>query len=209
MNEQAKEKISYYKTSLFHPFYAFYEIRFRKKGSLKIAFVLMCLFGILQCAAYQYTGFVMNKNPVHEMNSVSIFLTYAGGVVLFTISNWAVTTLFNGKGGMGDIFTVVCYSLTPLIALDLIVVIASNFVIIEEVMILQAIHGIALVYFIFLAMAGLCTIHEYSLKENIISILATFIAAAIIIFIGVLFFTMIEKMAGFIWLVVEEAMRRL
>jgi hypothetical protein len=92
---------------------------------------------------------------------------------------------FNGKGA-GGYFTVVCYSLAPLIALDLIVVIASNFVIIEEDDFAGHSRHSPCVFHIF-AMAGLCTIHEYSLKEKIISILATFIAAAIIIFIGVLF----------------------
>lgn len=209
MKAQMKEKLYYLKYSFFHPFDAFYEMRFRGKGSLLIAVISIALFGILQCVRYQYTGFVMNFTQVSAMNSLSVFATWVAGFVLFIVSNWSVTTLLNGKGGLGDITQVIGYSLVPVELATVVQIILSNFVIREEVMIVNVISGIGIVWFLFMIVAGLCTIHEYSFGKNIASVLLSFVAAAIIIFLGVLFFTLIEKMITFIVDVVQEFIRRM
>lgn len=209
MKEQIKEKLYYLKYSFFHPFDAFYEMRFRGKGSLLIAVLSIMLFGILQCVRYQYTGFVMNFTQVSAMNSLSVFATWVAGFVLFIVSNWSVTTLLNGKGGLGDITQVIGYSLVPVELATIVQIILSNFVIREEVMIVNVITGIGIVWFLFMIVAGLCTIHEYSFGKNIASVFLSFVAAAIIIFLGVLFFTLIEKMITFIVDVAQEFIRRM
>lgn len=209
MKEQIKEKLYYLKYSFFHPFDAFYEMRFRGKGSLLIAVISIMLFGILQCVRYQYTGFVMNTAQISAMNSLSVFATWVAGFVLFIVSNWSVTTLLNGKGGLGDITQVIGYSLVPVELATVVQIILSNFVIREEIMIVNVITGIGIVWFLFMIVAGLCTIHEYSFGKNIASVFLSFVAAAIIIFLGVLFFTLMEQMITFVVDVVQEFIRRM
>lgn len=209
MKEQIKEKLYYLKYSFFHPFDAFYEIRFRGKGSLLIAVISIVLFGILQCVRYQYTGFVMNFSQIAAMNSLSVFATWVAGFVLFIVSNWSVTTLLNGKGGLGDITQVIGYSLVPVELTTIVQIILSNFVIREEIMIVNVISGIGIVWFLFMIVAGLCTIHEYSFGKNMASVFLSFVAAAIIIFLGVLFFTLMEQMITFVVSVVQEFIRRM
>ncbi len=209
MKARVKEKLYYLKYSFFHPFDAFYEMRFRGKGSLLIAVFSIVLYGILQCVSFQYTGFVMNTSQVAAMNSLSVFATWVCGFVLFIVSNWSVTTLLNGKGGLADITEVIGYSLIPLELAMVVQIVLSNFVIQEEVMIVNVISGIGVVWFLFMIVAGLCTVHEYSFGKNLISIVLSFAAAAIIIFLGVLFFTLIEQMVTFIVDVVQEFIRRM
>lgn len=209
MKEAVREKLSYLKQSVFHPFDAFYEIRFRGKGSVALAALILALFGILQCISYQYTGFVINGNEVESMNSISIFLTWVLGLLLFIVSNWSVTTLLNGKGGMGDILKVVSYSLVPFICALLFQVVVSNFIILEEAMIVYVVTGIGTVWTLFMLLAGLCVIHEYGFGKNLIAIALTFVAAAIIMFLGILIFTLIEQMVMFAISVGQEFFRRL
>lgn len=209
MKDAVREKLSYLKQSVFHPFDAFYEIRFRGRGSVPLALVILALFGILQCVSYQYTGFVINENELESMNSISIFSTWVLGLILFIVSNWSVTTLLNGKGGMGDILKVVAYSLVPFICTLLFRVVASNFIIEEEAMIVSVVTGIGMVWSLFMLLAGLCVIHEYGFGKNLIAIALTFVAAAIIMFLGILFFTLIEQMVGFVISVGQEFIRRL
>ncbi len=203
-----KEKLYYLKTALFHPFEGFYDIRFRGKGSFVIALIILCLYGFIECAAYQYTGFVLNMNDIYEMNSISIFLSHTLIIVLLCVSNWTVTTLFNGKGNFISIFTTVCYGLIPYALSRLLMAFLSNFIIIDEAMIIYMIVGIGVVWSVFLVVCGLCVIHEYGLFQNLVAILVTFIAAFIIVFILVLFLTLEEKMFGFIGDVVREFTRR-
>ena len=209
MKEVVKEKLSYLGRSIPHPVDAFYEIRFRGKGSVALAVIILLFFGILQCVSYQYTGFIINTNDLSSMNSISIFLTWVLGFVLFIVSNWSVTTLLNGKGNMMDILTVVSYSLVPMTATLIFQVFASNFIIAEEAMIVYVITGVGTVWSLFMLLAGLCVIHEYGFGKTLASILLTFVAAAIIMFLGILFFTLIEQMVMFVISVGQEIIRRL
>ena len=204
-----KDKLHYWGYSLIHPFDGFFEIRFRNQGSMLIATLLLVAFAVLNCLKFQYTGFVMNLNNIDEMDALSLFVSTISVVALFTVSNWTITTLFNGKGKMKDIFIVLCYSLTVLIIGDAVVTFASNFVATEEVMILTSIQMVCYVYFAFLVVAGLTTIHEYGFGGSIMSIIMSVVAAAIILFIGILVFTMLERMISFFSSVFEELMRRI
>ena len=204
-----KEKLQYWGHSLVHPFDGFFEIRFRNQGSLLIATLLLIAYAVLRCLSYQYTGFVMNLNNIDEMNALSIFISTISVVVLASAANWTITTLFNGKGKLKDIYIVICYSLTVLLIGDAVVTFASNFVTTEEVMILTALQMVCYAYFVFLLIAGLGTVHEYSFAGNLASMVMTIVAAAVILFIGVLLFTMLERMFSFVVSVAEEMMRRL
>ncbi len=204
-----KDKLHYWGYSLVHPFDGFFEIRFRNHGSLLIATLLLIVYAVLNCIKFQYTGFVMNMNNIHEMDALSLFISTISVIALFVVSNWTITTLFNGKGKMKDIYIVVCYSLSVLIVGDAIVTFASNFVATEEVMILTSVQMLCYAWFIFLVVAGLTTIHEYGFGGSIMSIVMSIVAAAIILFIGILLFTMVERMVSFFYSVFEELMRRL
>lgn len=208
-NELRKEHLYYLKHAVFHPFDGFYEIKYRNKGSALLATIILVLYGIMQCISYQYTGFVMNGNAIFAMNSITIFISALSVFLLFTVSNWTITTLFNGKGNMRDIYIVVCYSLLPLLIMQGFTTFVSNFVIEEEVIILQSISMLGTVWFIFIILSGLCVIHEYSMGVNIKTLLATAIAAFIIVFLGILFFTLIERMYYFVISVGQEMIRRI
>lgn len=151
----------------------------------------------------------MNMVEVDSMNSLSVFATWVSGFVLFIVSNWAVTTLLNGKGGIADITEVIGYSLIPVEVTMILRIVLSNFVILEEAMIVNVIAGVGIVWFLFMVVAGLCVIHEYSFGKTIASVLLTFVAAAIIIFLGVLFFTLVEQMVTFVMDVAKEFIRRM
>ena len=204
-----KDKLKYWGYSLVHPFDGFFEIRFRNHGSAFLATLLLIAYAVLNCLKFQYTGFPMNMNNIDEMDALSLFISVVSVVALFTVSNWTVTTLFNGKGKMKDIFIVVYYSLTIPIIGDAIVTFASNFVTLDEVMILTSVQMLCYAYFAFLVIAGLTTIHEYGFGGSIMSIVMSIVAAAIILFIGILVFTMLERMVSFFSSVAEELMRRL
>ena len=203
------EKIKYVKHCMFHPFEGFYEVKNRGKDSMAAATALLCLYCVLQCLAVQYTGFVMNFNQISRMNSVTIFISSLSVLLLFILSNWTITTLFDGKGKLKHIYLVLCYSLLPMVVLDAVVIFVSNFVIQEEVVLLTAVSVIGLVWFCFLVVTGLCTIHEFSLAKTLVTLLATAVAALIILFLGVLFVSLVEQMYQFLYIFGKELMRRI
>ncbi|MBE5951635.1 MAG: YIP1 family protein [Lachnospiraceae bacterium] len=203
------ERVKYVKHCLFHPFDGFYEAKNRGKGSILAATVLIALYCILDCVEVQYTGFIMNLNQISRMNSVTIFISALTVLLLAVISNWTITTLFDGKGKLKDIYMVLGYSLAPMVVIDACIVLASNFVIEEEAVILVAIRWMGIAWSAFLIVTGLCTVHEFSLAKTLVTILATLAAALIILFLLVLFISLVEQMVQFIYIFSKEFMRRI
>lgn len=208
METSLKNRIKYIKHCVFHPFEGFYEAKNRGRGSVPAAFTLMGLFCLLQCASVQYTGFIMNTFHVSRMSSITVFISYLTVLLLAGLSNWTVTTLLEGKGKLGDIYMVIGYSLVPVIFCQVIVIFLSNYIIAEETMIVSAISLFGWIWFAFMVIAGLCTIHEYGLARNIVTLLGTVLAACIILFLLVLFVSLLEQMYGFVTTFVKEWIRR-
>ncbi len=200
--------IKYLQYVIFHPFDGFYETKFRGKGSNLLATLLLLLYGILGIFSTQYTGFIFNFYPTFALDSISIFMASILPVVLFFISNWSTTTLMNGNGRLKDIYIVTCYSLLPLILFRVATVLLSNIIIIEEGPILSAFNYLGVVWFCFLIFTGLCTIHEYSVLKNIVTLLVTLVAAIIIIFLLVLYFSLLEKVVSFVSTIATEISKR-
>lgn len=202
------EDFKYLNHVIFHPFDGFYEVRFRGKGNYLLVALLFLASGLLNIVSYQYTGFIMNNNPMYNMNSVTIFIFGLFPYLLFAISNWSMTAIFEGSGKFLDIATVLAYALFPKLLTDILVIICSNFVTADEAMILSAVQMIGVVWFCFLVFSGLCVIHEYGAGKNLVMIIATFVAAIVIIFLAALYVVLTEKLLGFITDFTTELARR-
>ncbi|MCD8106164.1 MAG: YIP1 family protein [Lachnospiraceae bacterium] len=202
------EELKNLRYTIFHPFVGFYEMKFRKKGSMALATALLVLYGLVSIFNTQYTGFIFNTFPLHEMRSVQLFLLAVVPIVLFIVSNWSTTSLMNGSGNIRDIWMMTCYSLVPLILFDFTTTLLSNVVILEEGPIVTALNYIGVVWFCYLIFTGLCTIHEYTVSRNILTLLVTLVAAIIIIFLVVLYFTLMQTVIGFISTISAEISKR-
>lgn len=193
---------------LMHPFDGFYDVKFVRRKNYWLPTIIMLLCGLIGILSYQYTGFILNYSPLFEMNSITIFLTTLFPFLLFLISNWSITTLFDGNGTIGDIYVVISYALVPKLIFDIVGIILSNTIIQEEAALLNALVAIGTVWFCFLLFCGLCVVHEFTALKNVITLLVTFCSAIIIVFLAMLYFTLIGKVIGFVYTVFIELMKR-
>lgn len=189
---------------LSHPLKGFEAFKRYKRGKMSVALVFMVILVLLNILSFQYSGFEVNNNEIKDLNSIAEITYIVGVVVLITIANWSVTTLFDGKGKMKDIFLMVCYSLFPLILSTAIGIILSNILTGEELGIytlILSVGGILTGYMVFM---GMVSIHEYGLGKCILTVLFTFVAAAIILFVFLLAFNLFQTMYGFLYTIYRE-----
>ncbi|MBQ8345613.1 MAG: YIP1 family protein, partial [Clostridia bacterium] len=121
---------------MFHPFDAFWDLKHEKRGSVRAGVTIL---GLTILAFYYKeigSGYVMNPQEVYS-TIVDVLLSVCVPLALFIISNWCLTTLFEGEGSFKDIFIACTYSLLPIVLIYIPVTIASNFVVATEVDILN------------------------------------------------------------------------
>jgi hypothetical protein len=199
-----KDFINFPAYILVHPFDGFEEFKRYKQGKLLVAIIFIVLFAYFQIFSFRNLGFLVNNNNPQELNSLQEIFSVLLLVFLFTVGNWSVTTLMQGKGSYKEILMVTGYAMFPLIIIGFPSVVLSNFLTMEEMPFYQLIVGIA--YFLsgWMLFMGILNIHEYGLFKTILAFLATAVSMAVMMFVGLLFFDLIQQFIAFVVSVVEE-----
>ena len=184
------------------------EFKVEKKGKMYAAISILVAYVLVQILAYKYTGPVVNVNNPHEFNSIKIIIFGVLPVVLIAVANWSITSLFDGKGKMKEIFMMICYSYFPLVVCGLLRMIISNFVITDEVLFLTIIDIVGYVGTGYMLFMGLVVIHEYGIFKTIVSVLGTVLAILIILFMALLIFDLANQVISFFASIYKEIMTR-
>lgn len=180
---------------MLHPFKGFHELRHEGEGSIAGGTVILCTYIVLAVLRATMSGFLYggsaDVNPL--MTAGSVFLP----LMLFVLANWCITTLMEGEGRMQDIYKGVCYALLPMTIGQVVLLVLSNVLTLEESAIYNVIHYGLWAYTIFLLLAGNMLAHGFTMSRTIAAAIVTVLAMAIIVFLLYLFFNLLFEVGGF------------
>ena len=98
---------------LTHPIDGFWDLTHEKRGSYSAATTIL----VLAIAAYvirlRYTSFIFIQVYWEDLNIFMYIASVLLPFILFVVGNWALTTLFDGKGRLGQVYIATCYAITP------------------------------------------------------------------------------------------------
>ena len=189
---------------LSHPLKGFDIFKREKRAKTSVAVTFIILLILLNILWLQYAGFEVNDFEIRYLNSIAEITYIVGIVVLLTVSNWSVTTLFDGKGTMKEIFLMICYSLYPLLWANIFGIILSNILTGEEITVYYLIMSLGGLLTGFMIFMGMISIHEYGLGKCLLTVLFTLLAASIIIFVLLLSFNLFQTVYGFFYQIYQE-----
>lgn len=184
--------------TLLHPADGFAQFKDRKIHSWRVSGVILLAWFFVKTISYFYTGYSFNMNRASDYHFLSTLFMSVGLFLLFVIANWSVCTLLNGKGTLKDIVATCAYSLIPYLLSVLINVALSNMLTTEESAIMTIISVIGLLWSGMLLLIGLQNIHQYGLAGTVFSVLLTIIGMAIICFLLLLFYTLVQQAVSFV-----------
>lgn len=186
------------------PFKAFDEVKYEDAGSTTFAVIIMLLYSWMALIKGRYTGFLLNFNDIEHFNIPIILISSVCPFLIFVVANWAVGVLMDGKGNFRNVFKYTMYSLYPQIFCNLLGILLSRVCIYEETGIVRALFGIGWFLTIFYMFVGLVTIHQYSFTKGIANVLVTAVGMAVVIFIILLFASLVSNFANDIGTIVDE-----
>ena len=198
-----KEELLYGFHLIFHPFDGFWDLKHEYRGSVRasIIYIVVTVFTFY----YQSVGTGYIFNPTESY--MNIFAQIASVVVpllLWVVANWCLTTLFDGEGSFKDIFIATSYSLLPIPMLVIPSVILSNMLAQNEGQLITLLVSMAFFWMGLLIFFGMMVTHDYSLLKNVTTSLGTIVGMAFVIFVSVLFSTLVAQMVSFISSIIVE-----
>jgi len=203
-----KEELLFVFHLMFHPFDGFYDLKREKRGSVRAAAVFMVLTVIALFYRSIGTGYVMNPQGQYSTIFMQLLVVVVP-VMLFAVANWCLTTLFEGEGSFRDIFIAIGYSLLPIPLTMIPTTLASNFVVSTETDILSLIVTIGFLWAGMLIFFGMMVTHDYSILKNITTTLGTIVGMIFIMFLGILFTSLVVDMISFVTDITTEITYRL
>ena len=202
------EELLYVFHLIFHPFDGFWDLKHEKRGSVRAGTTIL---GITIVAFfYQAIGTGYMHNPRGDYSTVFVqVIAVVVPVVLWIVGNWCLTTLFDGEGSLKDIYIATCYSLAPLPFFVTISTILSNVLTVTEGSILTLLVTFGYVWVGILLFFGMVVTHDYTTGKNFIATLGTIVAMAVIMFIILLFSSLVMKMVTFLVALFTEIFNRI
>ena len=193
---------------ILHPFDGFWDLKHEKRGSVRAGTTYLLI--TIATIYYQSIGAGYVTNPQGNYITVGgAILNVCIPLVLWIVGNWCITTLFDGEGSIKDVYIASTYSLLPLILTTIPATIASNFILASEVKMITLVTTIGFVWLGLLLFFGMMVTHDYTIGKNVITTLATLIGMICIMFIVILFSTLLGKLVGFVTNIVTEIQYRL
>lgn len=195
--------------TLTHPFEGFEDLRWKKAGSLKIAFLIVLLFFLATIAYGRLYGFQFYVSYDKTFNIIPYLVK---SVVLFAawvVGNWSVCTLLDGEGTMKNICIFSAYALVPYIAQIYINVILSHFLIRDEYIFMQAIQIIGTGWTVILMFSAIKAVHQYSFGKTVFAVILTIATMFIMLFLLVLFMSLVQQLYIFFSAIYTEISYRI
>ncbi len=203
-----KETFLYAFHIIFHPFDGFWDMKHEKRGSMSAALIIVAL--TIVSVIYQSSGTAYIHDPENQgISYMGEILGVLMPYVLWCISNWCFTTLFEGEGSMKDIFMATGYAILPIPMFLIPATAISNVLLLEEGTIITLLNSIGFVWAGFLIFFAMSVIHDYAIGKNVIICIATIVGIAIIIFLGVLFSGLVTKIVSFVYNIYVELSYRM
>ena len=191
------ESMKYAKHVLFHPFDGFWDLTHEKRGSFAAATTYLVLFLLTRIVQLMFTNFQFINAPLQYINVFEQVLSLLLPFLILCLANWSMTTLFDGKGRFIDIYIAMCYALVPFTLIQLPLVFISNMISFDEAAFYTVLMSFSNAWCIFLIFVGLMQVHDYSPTKTLIFIVVTIVGALIIIFLLLVFFSLLGDAASY------------
>ena len=201
---KAKAWLSRYRQSLryalyviTHPFDGFWDLIHEKKGSIAAANTFLILFLLIRVLKLIATNFQFISAPIQHINVFEEMGSLLLPFLVLCVANWAMTTLFEGKGRFKDIYMGMCYALVPYILIQLPMILVSNMLTYEEGSFYSVLLAFSVIWCFFLVFVGLMEIHDYGPGKTFIFLIVTVVGACVILFLMLVFFSLLSDAVAF------------
>ena len=193
---------------ILHPFDGSWDLVHEKRGTMAAAHTIVILTLLTNIWDTRFANFMVNHTRWSEVNIIMKLASILVPLFIWVLANWCLTTLFDGKGRFKDIYMATAYSFTPYVLIGIPMIFVSNVVTLEESVFYTYFNVFALIWCVFLILCAMMMIHDYGLAGGLLSTIASVAGMAVIMFIILLFFSLIgDAIAYFVSIYKEVALR--
>ncbi len=204
-----RDTLRYSLHCIVRPFDGFWDLTHEKRGSMAAANTIIVLVLLINLIKLGATSFIIDPVNWDEVNLILEMATFLVPFIVYVVANWCLTTLFDGKGTLKDIWMGTSYAMTPYVIIQIFLVPLSNVITEEESTFYNVFNVFSLVWCALLVIASVMMIHDFMLGKTFLSLIFTAVGMLVIIFLLVLFFSLISDGFSYFYSIYKETVYRM
>ncbi len=194
--------------TMVHPFNGFWELKHEKQGTVGGANVIVFLTLIALLWRQQYTSFLFNPVNWEQVNIWLVSAQFLAPLAIWCIANWCLTTLFDGKGTIKEIYIMTAFALAPYPLIQIPLTFASNLIAMDEGALYVFFDALSYLWCGGLLLCGLMQTHDYTMTKSVVFTFATILGMVVIIVLCLLLFSMSAEAVGYVVSLIREILIR-
>ena len=182
---------------IIHPFDGFWVLKHHRRKSWQAATIILLLVLIATFVRMQMSGFLFMGNDPEQRNVLMGFVSTLVPLAMWVVVNWSVTTLFDGKGKMKEIYIFSCYALLPMALINLPMALISHFLSIDEAVFMSVAMMATDAWCLWLMLSGGAVVHDYTMFKSVITAVCTVLGIAAAAFLILVIYSSLSQLVNF------------
>ena len=173
-----------------HPFDGFWDLKNEKRGTASAATIIVILVLMTRLLSLQFTSFQFMEVNWEKINIWMEMAQILLPLTIWVVANWCLTTLFDGKGSMTEVYIATAYALAPYVLSQIPLFIFSNMGTNEEGALYVFFNSLSILWCAALLLVGLSQTHDYTMRKTVLSVVASVVGMIVIVVLCLLIFSM-------------------
>lgn len=198
------QQVCFAKNILKKPMDAYYDIRFKRKGTVLSATVLYIWLFVLQLTDIYLVSYLFNNADPNRVNLLEVAGRVVLPVALFILCNYRVSTITEGEGRMSDLYIGTIYALTPYLVFALPLQLITHALVENEAFIYDFGMFIVIAWCVILFVMMVKEMHAYSLKNTFKNLAVTLFTIAMLLLIAFILYLLWGQLKDFAVSIIQE-----
>ncbi|QVK18404.1 YIP1 family protein [Mycoplasmatota bacterium] len=203
LNTTLFKELFYLKHILKHPVDTFYDIKNKRKVSVKTGLLLYVVLSLVVVLSTVIKGYLF-RGELEQLSLLNLALSFTAPLLIFTVANHLMSSLQNGEGFYRDIFIGAIISFSPIILFSLPLSLITNFLTLNEGFIYTFAYNILFIWSVINLILMVKEIHNYKMKTLILNLLLTLFTIIILIVLFVIINILTTQMIQFFEGIIKE-----
>ena len=196
---------------LVHPFDGFFDLKNDpRRRSVAGGVVWLIIYAVVALLRFQSMGYLFADRAAQlELNIPVYMITQVLPFILWAVANWCFSSLMDGDGKLSDVFMVTAYATLPITLCNLIQIPLSHFLSASEASVFSFIGGLGVLWGYFYIFLAMIIVHQYSVGKGLGTAILTIVGMAVIAFVAILVFFLVQQVSSFFIEIGTEVIFRL
>lgn len=202
------KSMSIYRNIMRKPNDVFYNMKVKHSVSVVNASIILALSFLALFVSRHITAFLFYDGYKEFISNSEILITSISVFVLYIISNYLITSIFDGEGNFKEIYIATIYSFAPYVILTFVAALLTNVLTINEVFFVQLLGMIGMIGTLVLLLIKNIEIHNYNFWGSVKVFVLTIVTMVILLIVTISLYTLFNQLIIFVVSMIKEVLVR-